>query len=249
MARKFNSAIYMETTIHKFLFALGFLFCPLFHALAHMTVLYSLTLYLVILYVGFVIATIISMVSVWTRALLCYLTWFLLIATPVLLNFFCRSEEIYSEYAVIVKQEYNRGHRYSTLLFPNGKECTYLDKIMYDNFKKGYTVKVYLQKGCLGMPIVIDYENELTIYDKALGLLKTGPLLDAIERFNESWFLEKHPDARWQMGRLYERFGQILESSIDYWDQEAYKMYREAYSAGSKNAKKDMKRLEKKLRK
>lgn len=228
-----------------------------FILLIDMTVVYSIALINTLFYGGLLL-TLIYVLYYYTkyqgkkyemRLFICFFVWIVLNGAPLLLNYFCRSEEVYSEFAVITKQDTYKSRRDNMLLFPNGWECNYEDETMYENFKKGYTVKVYLQKGFLGMPIIIDYENELTIYDKALGLLKTGPLLDAIERFNESWLLEKHPDARWQMGRLYERFGQILESSIDYWDQEAYKMYREAYSAGSKNAKKDMKRLEKKLRK
>lgn len=77
-------------------------------------------------------------------------------------NYFFREGKPYKVYAKIIKQ-YRSGRggtsRQNKIQFNNGKVSTINDSEIYNNFKKGDSICITLQKGLWGTPVIVDYET------------------------------------------------------------------------------------------
>lgn len=226
----------------------------LFVLLMDITVLGSITLMKCVYYVSAIAMAIYANLYFYKieyhKRLLCFLAWFLLNGAPVLVNYFFRSDEVYSEYAVITEQTIQKSRKENRLLFSNDRECKYVDDTIFEKFNKGDSIKIHLQKGALGMPIIVGYE--LSLYDQGIEYLlntENWEFSEAGEYFEQSWIKEKNPEALRMLGVLYHikaKSSKNLDfdffSDYNYW--KAYQKYQEAYNAGSKNAEEEIQKLE-----
>lgn len=217
--------------------------------LTDITVVYSTTLTNVLYFAGLIILVIYANYynyahgkddGYYRRLGIGFLIWFILSPSPLLIiNYFFKDNRIYSEYAIIKEKTAYKSRRTNTLIFSNNWECDYEDKDIYKTFKAGDSIKLKLQKGGLGMPIIVDYYRE-DLYLMGIEELKDKTYFAAFDLFTRSWELENNPDALWQIGIMYENGYHIKKNK-----KKAYKMYQWAYSEGSEKAKKDMRRLSK----